>query len=216
MSSRSSLLLLLTLCLVGAGCVSKPVQSPQEHLQADAPDRDCENASGADPQIESVLTQQTADPRLTQINRRMYESLHSLDVELRREQRLAACPQPLSAQPTMEAKSSDPSRSGMGDSSLTGTGLLTALNAGVQTQASLNAAAPAGANFSRSGSLHKGAASAIDGGGNGATAPKTRAGSDNDIVARRLRKAAEQETDPVLRAKLWKEYTSYMQGTSAR
>lgn len=52
--------------------------------------------------------------------------------------------------------------------------------------------------------------------GNGATAPKVVPGNDNDIVARRLRKAAEQETDPALRAKLWKEYTDYRQGTSAK
>jgi len=56
----------------------------------------------------------------------------------------------------------------------------------------------------------------VGGGGNGATAPKIVPGSDNDIVARRLRKAAEQETNPALRAKLWKEYTDYRQGTSAR
>jgi hypothetical protein len=53
-------------------------------------------------------------------------------------------------------------------------------------------------------------------GGNGATAPKVVPGNDNDIVARRLRKAAEQETNPTLRAKLWKEYTDYRQGTSAK
>jgi hypothetical protein len=52
--------------------------------------------------------------------------------------------------------------------------------------------------------------------GNGATAPKVVPGSDNDIVARRLRKAAEQETNPALRAKLWKEYTDYRQGTSSK
>ena len=32
-------------------------------------------------------------------------------------------------------------------------------------------------------------------------------GSDDDIIARRLRKAAEAETDPELKDKLWKEYT---------
>jgi hypothetical protein len=53
-------------------------------------------------------------------------------------------------------------------------------------------------------------------GGNGATAPKVVPGNDNETVARRLRKAAEQETNPVLRAKLWKEYTDYRQGTAAK
>ncbi len=38
-------------------------------------------------------------------------------------------------------------------------------------------------------------------------------GSDDDIVARQLREAAEQETDPVLREKLWREYEAYKRGS---
>lgn len=34
-------------------------------------------------------------------------------------------------------------------------------------------------------------------------------GSDDDIVARQLREAAEKETDPVLKEKLWEEYRKY-------
>lgn len=34
-------------------------------------------------------------------------------------------------------------------------------------------------------------------------------GSDDDVVARQIREAAEQETDPVLREKLWEEYRKY-------
>jgi hypothetical protein len=45
--------------------------------------------------------------------------------------------------------------------------------------------------------------------GNGATATEVPDGSDDDIVARRLRKAAEQETDPELKDKLWQEYIEY-------
>ena len=37
-------------------------------------------------------------------------------------------------------------------------------------------------------------------------------GSDDDIVARQLREAAEQETDPELREKLWREYEAYKRG----
>jgi len=47
------------------------------------------------------------------------------------------------------------------------------------------------------------------GSGNGASAREIPDGSDDDIVARRLRKAAEQETDPELREKLWQEYIEY-------
>ncbi len=35
---------------------------------------------------------------------------------------------------------------------------------------------------------------------------------DDDIVARQLREAAENETDPVLKEKLWKEYEAYKKG----
>ena len=41
-------------------------------------------------------------------------------------------------------------------------------------------------------------------------------GSDDDVVARQLRKAAEQETDPELKKKLWEEYRKYKQGTQSQ
>jgi len=37
-------------------------------------------------------------------------------------------------------------------------------------------------------------------------------GSDDDVVARQMREAAEQETDPELQKKLWEEYRRYKQG----
>ena len=39
-------------------------------------------------------------------------------------------------------------------------------------------------------------------------------GNDDDVVARQLREAAENETDPELKAKLWEEYRRYKKGTS--
>jgi hypothetical protein len=45
--------------------------------------------------------------------------------------------------------------------------------------------------------------------GSGAGATEIPDGSDDDVVARRLRKAAEAETDPELKEKLWKEYIEY-------
>lgn len=43
--------------------------------------------------------------------------------------------------------------------------------------------------------------------------PGTPDGSDDDVVARQLREAAEKETDPVLKKKLWEEYKKYKEGT---
>lgn len=39
-------------------------------------------------------------------------------------------------------------------------------------------------------------------------------GNDDDVVARQLREAAEKETDPELKAKLWEEYRRYKKGTN--
>lgn len=55
-----------------------------------------------------------------------------------------------------------------------------------------------------------------DPGAPGATAavpPDVGDGSDDDIVARQIRRAAEAETDPELRKKLWDEYRKYKEGT---
>ena len=38
-------------------------------------------------------------------------------------------------------------------------------------------------------------------------------GSDDDVVARQLREAAQNEPDPQLRDKLWDEYRKYKKGT---
>lgn len=56
----------------------------------------------------------------------------------------------------------------------------------------------------------------VAGGTRGGTGEETGASrsprSDDDIVARQLREAAEKETDPVLRERLWKEYEAYIDG----
>jgi hypothetical protein len=49
-------------------------------------------------------------------------------------------------------------------------------------------------------------------GGTGSPPGGYTSGADDDIVARQLREAAEKETDPELKAKLWKEYEAYKRG----
>ena len=46
-------------------------------------------------------------------------------------------------------------------------------------------------------------------GGTGSPPGSYAPSPDDDIVARQLREAAEKETDPELKAKLWKEYEEY-------
>ncbi len=50
-------------------------------------------------------------------------------------------------------------------------------------------------------------------GSGGAATPGAYNPEDDDIVARQLREAAEQETDPELKKKLWKEYEAYKKNT---
>jgi len=50
-------------------------------------------------------------------------------------------------------------------------------------------------------------------GGNQSSAPDDMPdGSDDDVIARQLREAAEKETDPELKKKLWEEYRRYKKG----
>ena len=51
---------------------------------------------------------------------------------------------------------------------------------------------------------------------NGRAPPDVGDGSDDDIVARQLREAAEKEPDPELREKLWDEYRRYKYGTDGK
>src|SRR2546430_9591996 len=55
-----------------------------------------------------------------------------------------------------------------------------------------------------------------DNAGNGAGAREIPDGSDDDVVARRLRQAAQQETDPELKEKLWQEYIDYKKNAQGK
>ena len=203
MSARLTSLLLATAWVAAVGCASKP----PEELSA-AADQACAKSSTApqdndhDTDIDSILTQPTSDRRLAQINRRMYQSLRTLDAELRREQRLASCQPPPLDSAILQAQTPNQQDDAGGAAAAAGQN---ASDAGFVSRA-----AAAHATSIRKAALPSGP------GGNGATSPKVVPGSDNDIVARRLRKAAEQESNPALRAKLWKEYTDYRLGTSAK
>lgn len=231
MCARLTSLLLAAAWVAGAGCASKPAEEPS----AAAPvDHACGSASSAsqvndhDTDIDSILAQPTSDPRLAQINRRMYQSLRTLDAELRRQQSLAACEQHPLDSAALQAQTNNQQDAGGGAVAAEKRGGDVGIAAGAAGGATTHATADgtigtnaiaaslqAPANAAHATSIRKGSL-ANGRGGNGATAPKIIPGSDNDIVARRLRKAAEQETNPALRAKLWKEYTDYRQGTSAR
>lgn len=211
MRASLSSLLLAAACVAGVGCASKPAQEAAVASTDTVCTNDTSNSlhltsqssqpiEQRDAATESILAQQTSDGRLAQINRSMYWSLRTLDAELRREQRIDACEQaPFGNTAMLRAQvdnKSDGASVTVGDSGV------------------VSSSAAAGGGVTRA--LRKTSMSGSSGGGNGATAPKYVPGSDNQIVARRLKKAAEQETNPSLRAKLWKEYTDYVQGASAK
>jgi hypothetical protein len=210
------------------GCALKPVEDPpavsREGCLAPNPLHGVSSSSPkreVDPEVESLLAQPVGDPRLLQINRQMYQSLRALDAELRREQSVAACEQPALRNPTLEAHAEAATSDGGPASNTTGSGLSAGPvassavnNSSAASQAALAAARGATISGGQVSPSRKPSASTNAVGGNGATAPKIVPGSDDDTVARRLRKAAEEETNPTLRAKLWKEYMNYRQGTA--
>jgi hypothetical protein len=252
--SNPILLVIATVALVVAGCASQPKEDETSRAMnkpvcAEDPSNPLhlttlrKKEEPRDPQLESLLNQ-GGGPRLQQINREMYQTLRSLDAELRREQQIAACKrgdsdvQSLQAQsmPTLGSGSGgvgSPGNSGGGvnavggaSAAINGASSAAGSNAGAAADAGAAAVAPSSAALTaarataanaRTSLIRKASVppTTIGGGGNGAAAQKVSAGSDNDIVARRLRKAAEQETDPAVKAKLWKEYARYEQGLAA-
>jgi len=263
--SNSILLVIAAVGLAAAGCASQPKEDESSRA-ADRPAcaEDPSNPlhlttlhkkeAPRDPQLESLLNQ-GGGPRLEEINREMYQTLRSLDAELRREQQIAACKRGATDIQSLQAKTTPDSGSGNGVGSAGNSGggaVGGAAVAGGFGSGGTTAVAPGGADSAAASSTGvasnagtsvtatssaglipgTGAVTAnarttlirkssvppttTGGGGNGATAQKLSAGSDNDIVARRLRRAAEQETDPALKAKLWKEYAQYEQGIAAK
>jgi hypothetical protein len=95
----------------------------------------------------------------------------------------------------------------------------TAAGAGGGTARETATGPSSGASGSASdGSRERPAPGAAGGPGGGQTTassapPDIPDGSDDDVVARQLREAAETETDPELKKKLWEEYRKYKKGT---
>ena len=151
------------------------------------------------------------------MDRQLDDSLGAFDAQLRKEQeRVAkerdvrqdgaiatgdanAAPEPQGTGERADGESDTPSTEGP-DQDARG-------NAGGRRRNSERGSTHAG-DLKSEQSAHAGATSP-DNAGNGATARNIPDGSDDDVVARRLRRAAEQETDPELKDKLWKEYVDY-------
>lgn len=80
---------------------------------------------------------------------------------------------------------------------------------GTQAEGRPDRGAQEGSKGRPEGGLESGGTAKDDDSGGVSKTAERASGQDDDIVARQLREAAEKETDPELKEKLWKEYEAY-------
>jgi hypothetical protein len=150
---------------------------------------------------------QTPDEHRAELEHRFDDSLGSFDATLKKEQEQLA-------------KEHDAAVAAGGGGSPDGAAASTAHGGSAGTEAPRSGRGRHGSRpADHSGDLHSASQDGVNAGGasgNGASAREIPDGSDDDIVARRLRKAAEQETDPELKEKLWQEYVQYKKNAQAK
>jgi hypothetical protein len=158
---------------------------------------------------------QTSDERRAALDKRLNDSLGSFDEQLRKERQQIARERDAhqATVTTVAAVDGDPKpdRNQNGEVAETAATELPHKSSDSHRGATDSPSA-------RSGDLKsdKAAGAAGNARGNGAVATEIPDGNDDDVIARRLRKAAEQETDPELKDKLWKEYVEYKKNTPGR
>jgi hypothetical protein len=158
-------------------------------------------------------TAQTPEERRGAIDRRLDDTLGTFDEELKREQEQVARERDQQAASRSGSASSDEENAEEGDSEgddEPGSADAEGLPAEGDGEGKDGDKRPGDLKSEKQTRKTAGAGSNSD---NGSAAANVPDGSDDDIVARRLRKAAEQETDPELKAKLWKEYIEYKKNT---
>jgi len=155
----------------------------------------------------AALLAQTSEERRAAIDKQLDDSLGSFDAKLRKEQQQVASER--------DARRS----AAAGDAAPEGAADHEAAAAGTAADETL---APYGNHHARgrdhSGDLKSDKTGKVpdDNAGNGAVAREVPDGSDDDVVARRLRQAAQQETDPELKEKLWQEYADYKKNAQGK
>lgn len=156
--------------------------------------------SGAPGAGDESETATTSEERRAVLGRRLDDSLDEFDKALQEEQRRTAEERDTRTASSREA----------GD----GEGGSGAASEGGRREGDLRSERSASTSGRESGGEQRdrGSPSA----GSGAPDRSIPSGDDDDIVARRLRRAAEQETDPELKEKLWKEYVEYKRNVQGR
>jgi hypothetical protein len=142
----------------------------------------------------------TADERKRALARKLDESLNDFDSTLEDEQRRTAAERDARTASAASTRGDEIGDEGRGSSGRSGD-----LRSERDRRQSTVAGGVRGAGGAVGGARDRGAVGA----GSGAPDRGIPSGDDDDIVARRLRRAAEQETDPELKEKLWQEYIEY-------
>jgi hypothetical protein len=164
----------------------------------------------------------TPDERRAAIDRRLDASIGTLNKEVRKEQEKNAQERDARAAANAGNSGSSDSESEGKDADSSGSASTEGPNdkAGGKEKGSGNRPGDLKSEKASKAEGKEGGSSGAAGGsssgqaGSGAGATEIPDGSDDDVVARRLRKAAEAETDPELKEKLWKEYIEYKKGAS--
>jgi hypothetical protein len=160
---------------------------------------------------------QTSDERQAAIDKRLSDSLGSFDAELRTEQQRVA--QERDARRAATAGSATAEGQGAEKSAdSAGTAATEAPPEDTDKPGTSGRHPGRAKRRDPSGDLksEKAGKKPDDNAGNGASAREIPDGSDDDVVARRLRQAAQQETDPELKEKLWQEYIDYKKNAQGK
>lgn len=143
----------------------------------------------------------TEEERAAALEARLQQSLEGFDRRLQREQAELQSLDEQQAKAGQARSAADRPGGGRGDAG------------GGNARNEPGGGAPAPAAPASGGSQMPERPSTISGRGNRTDVPVTREdvpdAQDDDVVARQLREAAEKETDPKLREKLWEEYRKY-------
>lgn len=236
---RSTKILLLGALLLSGGCASTPGGSPGSHgsqggaggTAQDAPansasvpasDRQGEGATGASGGAAGQASAagngpgQTSDERRAAIDQHLNDSLGSFDAQLRTEQQRTAQERD-TRRAEQAAGTAAPEGQGT-DKNGDASGTAATETPDTDRPGGAGRRPSAGKPRDHSGDLksEKASKKPDDNAGNGASVQAIPDGSDDDVVARRLRQAAERETDPELKAKLWQEYIDYKRNAQGR
>lgn len=160
---------------------------------------------------------QTPDERRAALDRRLNDSLGSFDEQLRKEQQRIARERDARQAAVTTVATVDGSPKSDSTADQNGEAAANTPTEPAQKSSASQRGTPE-SRSARGGDLKsdKTAGGGASASGNGAMSNEIPAGNDDDVIARRLRRAAEQETDPELKEKLWKEYVEYKKNTQGK